>query len=46
MNLSRDSAGVWLSFIVTLGTGEPEAAELLPEPVSFSLLCCLRPGGS
>ena len=42
MNLSRKLAGVSLSSITVLGTGEPEAAELLPEAVSFCLLCCLR----
>lgn len=41
MNLSRDPAGVFLSSITVLGTGEPEAAELLPESVSFCLFCCL-----
>ena len=45
MNLSRELAGVFLSSIMTLGTGEPEAEELLPEAVSFCLLCCLRLGG-
>ena len=45
MNLSKDPAGVFLSSITVLGTGEPEAAELLPESVSFCLSCCLGLGG-
>ena len=45
MNLSRKLAGVSLSSITVLGTGESEAAELLPESVSFWLFCCLHLGG-